>query len=300
MDDKDYMKRALELAKKGEGFVSPNPMVGAVIVKDGEIIAEGWHEKYGDLHAERNALKHCTQSAEGADMYVTLEPCCHYGKQPPCVNAIIEAKIKRVIVGSGDPNPLVAGKGIQILREHGIEVVENVLKDECDKLNEIFMYYIQHKRPFVAMKYAMTMDGKIATYKGLSKWITGEKAREHVHKLRHRYKAIMAGIGTVLADDPLLTCRLEDGIGQVDLRRHVHAGSTQRALQPMPLVFIHSDILGELDGPAKEDRVQRLHPLFLGSPCGEKCLLRGEAGQLQNVCQNEEQSRGNGHAEKEQ
>lgn len=215
MDDKDYMKRALELAKKGEGFVSPNPMVGAVIVKDGEIIAEGWHEKYGDLHAERNALKHCTQSAEGADMYVTLEPCCHYGKQPPCVNAIIEAKIKRVIVGSGDPNPLVAGKGIQILREHGIEVVENVLKDECDKLNEIFMYYIQNKRPFVAMKYAMTMDGKIATYKGLSKWITGEKAREHVHKLRHRYKAIMAGIGTVLADDPLLTCRLEDGIDPV-------------------------------------------------------------------------------------
>lgn len=215
MTDEQYMKRALELAERGIGYTSPNPMVGAVIVKDGEIIGEGWHERYGDLHAERNALKNCKVSPHGADMYVTLEPCCHYGKQPPCVEAVIKAGIKRVFIGSKDPNPLVAGKGVKILREHGIEVVEDVLKDECDKLNEVFFYYIQTKRPYVVMKYAMTMDGKIATYSGLSKWITGEKAREHVQNLRHRYKAIMVGIGTVLADDPLLTCRIEGGINPI-------------------------------------------------------------------------------------
>ena len=215
MTDEQYMKRALELAERGIGYTSPNPMVGAVIVKDGEIIGEGWHERYGDLHAERNALKNCKTSPQGADMYVTLEPCCHYGKQPPCVEAVIEAGIKRVFVGSKDPNPLVAGKGVKILREHGIEVVEDVLKDECDRLNEVFFHYILTKSPYVVMKYAMTMDGKIATYSGLSKWITGEKARAHVQNLRHRYKAIMVGIGTVLADDPLLTCRIEGGVNPI-------------------------------------------------------------------------------------
>ncbi|MFZ2229857.1 MAG: bifunctional diaminohydroxyphosphoribosylaminopyrimidine deaminase/5-amino-6-(5-phosphoribosylamino)uracil reductase RibD, partial [Agathobacter rectalis] len=187
MTDEQYMRRAIELAKRGMGYTSPNPMVGAVIVKDGRIIGEGWHERYGELHAERNALKHCKESPQGADMYVTLEPCCHHGKQPPCVEAVIEAGIKRVYVGSDDPNPLVAGGGIKILKEHGIEVVTQVLKDECDRLNEVFFYFIQTRRPYVAMKYAMTMDGKIATYSGLSKWITGEKAREHVQNLRHRY-----------------------------------------------------------------------------------------------------------------
>ena len=187
MTDEQYMRRAIKLAKRGMGYTSPNPMVGAVIVKDGRIIGEGWHERYGELHAERNALKHCKESPQGADMYVTLEPCCHHGKQPPCVEAVIEAGIKRVYVGSDDPNPLVAGGGIKILKEHGIEVVTQVLKDECDRLNDVFFYFIQTRRPYVAMKYAMTMDGKIATYSGLSKWITGEKAREHVQNLRHRY-----------------------------------------------------------------------------------------------------------------
>lgn len=144
-------------------------------------------------------------------MYVTLEPCCHYGKQPPCVDAILEAGIKRVVTGSGDPNPLVSGKGIQILREQGILVTEHVLQEDCDRLNEVFFHYIQTKRPFVVMKYAMTMDGKIAAHTGLSKWVTGEAARRHVGLQRHRYTAIMAGIGTVLADDPLLTCRMEGG-----------------------------------------------------------------------------------------
>lgn len=210
MDD-DYMRTALQLAEKGCGWVSPNPMVGAVIVKEGRIIGQGFHERYGEPHAERNALAACTESPKGATMYVTLEPCCHYGKQPPCVDAILEAQIARVVVGSADPNPLVCGKGIRILREHGISVTENVLKEECDRLNEVFFYYIQTNRPFVVMKYAMTMDGKIATQTGASKWITGEAARKYVQQLRHRYSAIMAGVGTVLKDDPLLTCRMEGG-----------------------------------------------------------------------------------------
>ena len=211
MKDSDYMKIALQLAEKGSGFTAPNPMVGAVIVKDEKIIGEGWHQKYGEAHAERNALAQCVEDPTGAVMYVTLEPCCHQGKQPPCVDAIIEAGIKRVVIGSEDPNPLVRGKGIKILKEHGIAVTEHVLSEECRQLNEVFLHFIQTKRPFVVMKYAMTMDGKIATKTGASKWITEEAARQHVAWQRHRYTAIMVGVGTVLADDPLLTCRVEGG-----------------------------------------------------------------------------------------
>lgn len=211
MTDAEYMLEALSLAKKGMGFVSPNPMVGAVIVKDGRIIGKGWHEKYGSLHAERNAFANCTESCEGATIYVTLEPCCHYGKTPPCTEAIIEHKIARVVIGSSDPNPLVAGKGAAMLRKHGIEVVEGVLQNECDALNEIFMYHITTGLPFVTMKYAMTMDGKIACYTGESKWITGEKSRMKVQQDRLKHSAIMVGVGTVLADNPSLTCRLEGG-----------------------------------------------------------------------------------------
>lgn len=211
MNDNEYMKIALQLAEKGCGRTAPNPMVGAVIVKEGRIIGQGWHEKYGQPHAERNALASCTENPQGAVMYVTLEPCCHYGKQPPCVDAIIHAGISRVVIGSDDPNPLVSGKGIQILKKHGIEVTEHVLRENCDRLNEVFFYYIRTKLPFVVMKYAMSMDGKIAAYTGLSKWITGEESRNHVQKQRHRYSAIMAGVGTILADDPLLTCRMEGG-----------------------------------------------------------------------------------------
>ncbi len=214
MTHEDHMRRALELAKRGMGFTSPNPMVGAVIVRDGKVIGEGWHKKYGELHAERTAFAYCDENGidcTGTDMYVTLEPCCHHGKQPPCTEAVIEHGIKRVFIGSADPNPLVAGKGVKILREHGIEVAENVLREECDAINEIFFHYITTKRPFVTMKYAMTMDGKIACYTGESKWITGEEARQFVQHERLRHSAIMVGIGTVLADDPLLTCRLENG-----------------------------------------------------------------------------------------
>lgn len=210
MNDEKWMRRAIELAKLGRGWTSPNPLVGAVIVKDGVVIGEGYHARYGDLHAERNALKHCTSSAKGADIYVTLEPCCHHGKQPPCTDALIEAGIRKVYVGSDDPNPLVAGKGIEILRAHGIEVETHFLKDECDALNKVFFHYIQNKTPYVVMKYAMSLDGKIAAASGDARWVTGEAARAKVHADRHAYTAIMAGIGTVLADDPMLNCRFPE------------------------------------------------------------------------------------------
>lgn len=216
MTDNEYMQRAIELAKRGTGAVNPNPLVGAVITKDDRILAEGWHEQYGGLHAERNAIKnfkknHPNETLEGATIYVTLEPCCHYGKTPPCTEAIIENGFRRVVIGSGDPNPLVAGKGIQLLKDAGIEVVTNVMTAECDALNYVFFHYIRTKTPYVVMKYAMTMDGKIATYTGKSKWITGEKARENVHKDRNRYTGIMAGVGTVITDNPMLNCRQSGG-----------------------------------------------------------------------------------------
>ena len=209
MTNEDYMRRAIELAQKGRGWVNPNPMVGAVIVKDGKIIGEGFHARYGELHAERNAIASLTENAEGATIYVTLEPCCHYGKTPPCTQAILEQKIARIVIGSRDPNPKVAGKGVKILRQAGVKVQEDFMKEECDKLNPVFFHYITKKTPYVVMKYAMTIDGKIATKTGDSRWITGEKAREAVHEMRHSYMGIMAGIGTVLADDPMLNVRLE-------------------------------------------------------------------------------------------
>ena len=210
IQDKQYMLRAIELAAKGGGWTNPNPNVGAVIVKDGRIIGEGYHERCGQLHAERNAFAHLTEDASGATIYVTLEPCCHYGKTPPCTEAIIEHNIARVVIGSRDPNPLVAGKGAKLLREKGIVVEEDFMREECDKLNAIFFHHITTGKPYVAMKYAMTLDGKIATRTGASKWITGDKAREHVHSKRSRYAAILAGIGTVLADDPMLNARIDN------------------------------------------------------------------------------------------
>lgn len=210
-DDEKYMRQAIVLALKGTGRVNPNPLVGAVIVKDGRVIGEGYHQQYGSPHAERNALAACTESPAGATVYVTLEPCCHHGKNPPCTEALIAAGISRVVVGSPDPNPLVAGKGIAQLKAAGIQVEEGFLQAECDAINFIFFHYITTNRPYLALKYAMTADGKIACHTGASRWITGETARHHVHELRNKYAAIMVGIGTVLADDPELTCRLENG-----------------------------------------------------------------------------------------
>lgn len=211
--DEKFMRMALELAEKGCGRVNPNPMVGAVIVKGGKVIGSGYHTRYGEMHAEREAFASLKskEDAAGADLYVTLEPCCHRGKQPPCTEAILEHGIARVFIGSSDPNPLVAGKGIALLREHGVLVTEHVLEEECDALNEVFFHYIRTKRPYVVMKYAMTMDGKIASVSGKSRWITGEAARRRVHEDRNRYMAIMVGLQTVLKDDPMLNCRLEEG-----------------------------------------------------------------------------------------
>ncbi|MBE5890900.1 MAG: bifunctional diaminohydroxyphosphoribosylaminopyrimidine deaminase/5-amino-6-(5-phosphoribosylamino)uracil reductase RibD [Lachnospiraceae bacterium] len=206
-----FMRRAIELAKKGGGWVHPNPYVGAVIVKDGRIIGEGYHKRCGDLHAERNAFANLTESAEGATMYVTLEPCCHQGKQPPCTKAIIEHQIKHVVIGSRDPNPLVSGKGVAQLKEAGIEVTEDFLREECDALNPIFFHYMNNKRPFVTMKYAQSLDGKIAAEGGNAKWISGEESRRDVQALRSDRMGIMVGINTVLADNPRLNCRMDDG-----------------------------------------------------------------------------------------
>ncbi len=211
LQDKEYMSRAIELAKKGEGWVNPNPKVGAVIVKGGQIIGEGYHVKCGQMHAERCAISSLRESAEGATMYVTMEPCCHYGKTPPCTEAIIENEISRVVIGSRDPNPKVAGKGVQTLRDAGIEVVEDFMADECDALNTIFFHYITTRIPYVRLKYAMTADGKIATKTGASRWVTGPEAIHKVHEMRHECMSVMVGVDTVIADDPMLNCRIGDG-----------------------------------------------------------------------------------------
>ncbi len=207
-----YMKRALELAKCGAGFVTPNPLVGAVIVKDEQIIGEGFHQRFGENHAEINAIedaKRRNNDITGATMYVTLEPCSHYGKTPPCAETLISSGISKVIIGLKDPNPLVSGKGIKLLEKSGIEVVTGVLEDDCRNINEVFLKYISSRTPFVTLKYAMTLDGKISSFSGDSRWITNAKSREFVHELRHSSSAIMVGIGTVIMDDPSLNTRLD-------------------------------------------------------------------------------------------
>lgn len=214
--DRQYMMMAMAEAEKGVGAVSPNPMVGAVIVKDGKVIGKGHHVRYGGLHAEREALLDCKANGEspvGATMYVTLEPCCHYGKQPPCTDAIVEAGIARVVAGLGDPNPLVCGKGLEILRSAGIVTECGLCENALMEQNRVFMKYITSRRPWTVLKYAMTADGKIAAVSGDSKWISGEQSRRKAHLLRNRYTGIIVGIGTVLADDPMLNCRVEPSAG---------------------------------------------------------------------------------------
>ena len=260
-EKEEYMKRALELARKGEGHTSPNPMVGCVVVKDGRIISEGYHEKYGEFHAERNALTRCTEDTTGADLYVTLEPCCHQGKTPPCTDIIIEKKIARVFVGSMDSNPLMAGKGVQILRDHGIYVETGILDAECRKLNEVFYHYITTKTPFVVMKYAMTLDGKIACATGDSRWVTGETARAQVHRMRGRYRGIMVGIGTVLADDPMLNCRVEGGVDPVriicDSNLHIPTES-QIVKTASDIETIVACSQEALESERKQEKIRRL------------------------------------------
>lgn len=206
------MDLALELAEKGRGYVNPNPMVGAVVIKDGEIVGKGWHKFYGGPHAEVYALDEAGAKAEGATIYVTLEPCSHFGKTPPCAEKIKKMKIKKCVIACLDPNPIVAGRGKKILEEAGIEVVVGVREKEAKELNKVFMKYITEKNPYLFLKCAITLDGKIATNERDSKWITNEKSREKVQFLRHEYMGIMVGINTLINDNPRLTARIENGV----------------------------------------------------------------------------------------
>lgn len=208
------MRMALALAEKGKGFTSPNPMVGAVVVKGNRVVGRGYHKRAGSPHAEVIALKEAGNKAKGATLYVTLEPCVHYGRTPPCVPQIIHAGIKRVVVSMEDPNPLVRGKGIRDLREEGVEVVTGVEEEKARLLNEYYIKYITTRKPFVILKWAMSMDGKIATFTGDSRWISGEKARRFVHELRAEVDAVLVGGGTVKKDDPLLNVRLSRPVRQ--------------------------------------------------------------------------------------
>ncbi|MBE0427000.1 MAG: bifunctional diaminohydroxyphosphoribosylaminopyrimidine deaminase/5-amino-6-(5-phosphoribosylamino)uracil reductase RibD [Nitrospirae bacterium] len=212
MNDEFYIKRTLKLASKAQGLTSPNPVVGAVIVRNGKIISEAFHIKPGTAHAEALAIEKAGNRAKGSTLYVNLEPCCHTEKRtPPCTKSIINAGIKKVVIAMSDPNAKVSGKGIMELRDAGISVKSGVLEDEAKRLNEFYTKYITSRKPFVILKIAMTLDGKIATPEGESKWITGEKARKIVHRLRSKVDAILTAIGTVKADDPLLTSRIKGG-----------------------------------------------------------------------------------------
>ena len=294
-DDIFLMEQAMRLAQQGEGRVNPNPLVGALIVKDDDIIARGWHHRYGDLHAERDAFKYAEEhgiDCQGSTMYVTLEPCCHQGHQPPCTEAIVGHGIRRVVVGLRDPNPLVGGKGIGQLRQAGIEV--DVLEPEDDAAkttsasipspvsgdtiaalvqqlrnqNRVFLKYITTSMPWVTAKWAMTLDGKIATATGDSKWITGEEARQYVHLVRRRHSAILCGIGTVLADDPLLNVRLTPetmdkmGIQEHEVRQPVRIVADRQARIPMESQLVRTAheyplVVAYADG-ADEEKLQQL------------------------------------------
>lgn len=209
--DEKYMRLAMQLAGNAIGRTSPNPLVGAVIVKDNRVVGCGWHRKAGTPHAEIHALNQAGELAQGADVYVTLEPCAHYGKTPPCAKALVEAKVKNVYGGLLDVNPKVAGKGFKILEDAGIHVEYGFLQDELRKQNEVFFKWIEHKKPFIVLKAAMTLDGKIATATGQSKWITNETSRVYGYKLRDIYDGIMVGINTVIEDNPMLTARVDGG-----------------------------------------------------------------------------------------
>jgi diaminohydroxyphosphoribosylaminopyrimidine deaminase / 5-amino-6-(5-phosphoribosylamino)uracil reductase len=238
-DDVQYMQQALELARGGLGWVSPNPLVGCVLVKDGEVIGRGYHQRFGGPHAEVHALQEAGPRARGAVLYVNLEPCSHMGKTPPCADAVIQARVSRVVTALRDPNPLVAGRGLSRLEAAGVAVTIGVCEGEAYKLNEAFVKYITTGRPFLTLKSAITLDGKIATRTGASQWITGELARQEGHRLRHAADAILVGIGTVLQDDPQLTTRLPDRQGVNPLR--VIVDSTLRVPLQAKVADVSSD-----------------------------------------------------------
>ncbi len=234
-DDALWMRRALRLAARGRGHVSPNPLVGAVVVKRGRVVGEGYHQQVGGPHAEVHALRDAGGKARGATVYVTLEPCCHHGRTPPCTEALIAAGVARVVAAVGDPDPRVNGRGVKALRKAGIEVEVGVLEREARRLNEAYFKRVTTGLPFVSLKAAMSLDGKIATATGESKWITGEKARAFGHRLRAEHDAVLTGIETVLADDPELTVRLARG------RNPLRVVADSRARTPATARIIHAD-----------------------------------------------------------
>lgn len=273
LTDEEYMQQALALAVKAEGDTSPNPMVGCVIVDDeGNIVGEGYHHKAGEPHAEVNALAEAKHLAKGATAYVTLEPCAHYGRTGPCCVALARAGIKKVVVACTDPNPKVAGQGIEYLRLQGVEVVTGVCEKEALRLNERFFTWITKERPFITLKYAMTLDGKIATANADSKWITGEAARTFAHRLRRQHDAVLVGIGTVLADDSELTTRMVQGKNPVrvvlDTKLRISLMAT--VLNPAAETIIFTGM------EADEDKANALDAL----PNVEVVRLSAEEGKL--------------------
>ncbi len=255
MNDETWMRRALHLAEKGRGRTSPNPMVGAVLVKDGQIVGEGYHDQAGGDHAEVIALRKAEINARGATLYLNLEPCTHFGRTPPCVPQIIEAGVRRVVIGMMDPNPLVNGKGSESLVQAGLNMTMGILEKECQKLNEAFSKYILKKEPFVILKVAATLDGKIATRDGNSKWISGEASRRYVHRLRDQVDGIIVGIGTILRDDPLLTARIKKGRNPyrivLDSRLRIPERSKVVERSPLKTIIITTE-------RAPKERVKRL------------------------------------------
>ena len=283
MTDEQYMARALSLAARAIGHTHPNPMVGAVVVKDGQIVGEGYHHKAGQAHAEVNALNEAGALAEGATLYVTLEPCAHYGKTPPCAKRVIEAGVSRVVISVVDPNPLVGGKGIAMLEAAGIEVTGGILADTCAKLIEGFLTYIKTKKPFITLKSAMSLDGKIATKQGESQWITNECARKDGHVLRASHDAILVGIGTVLADNPTLNTRLTaEELCQAVSSPWIEAADAN-IVESMP---VHQPDVIVLDSVGRTpsdgqifSKINRQVHIFVGPRCEDKdCQRLTDAG----------------------
>jgi diaminohydroxyphosphoribosylaminopyrimidine deaminase / 5-amino-6-(5-phosphoribosylamino)uracil reductase len=287
MNDEQWMKRVLLLAEAGRGRTSPNPMVGAVLVKRGKVVGEGYHARIGEAHAEIVALRQAGEKAGGAVLYLNLEPCTHYGRTPPCAPQVVNAGVKRVVIGMEDPNPAVNGKGIETLRRSGIDVKVGILGKECRRLNEAFCKYILKKEPFVMLKVAATLDGKIATRNGDSKWISGEASRRFVHKLRDQVDGVLVGIGTVLRDDPRLTARVKEG------REPYRIVLDSRLKIPEEAkVFEHSpsEVILATTGSAPQDKIERLEKkgvrvLIAGSKKGrvdlKSCLSKlGEIGMM--------------------
>ncbi len=264
-----FMKEALRLARRGRGRTSPNPAVGAVVVRGGKVIAGGYHRRAGTAHAEVNALGQLGDPAQPGDiLYVTLEPCNHHGKTPPCTEAILRSGIKRVVVGMRDPNPRVSGGGCEFLRERGLEVTTGVLEKECRSLNEEYIRFVTTGRPFLAAKVALTLDGWTATSTGHSKWVTGERSRQFVHRMRDRVDAVMVGVGTIFADDPLLDTRLRRGKGKAPIRIVL---DTNLSIPPDARVLTHSDaamtwiVVGDDVSPRKLDKFNKKGVFLLPS-----------------------------------